>query len=405
MAVVAPLPELDTGSLPAPRRSRGASSAQRLLLDIAARAALPLVPATAIDLVHRGDHHFDRVLEVVARARQRVDVEMYQIRRDPIGWQLCSALSAAARRGVRVRLLADRFGCARVGDWLPMLAVDGVAMRWYRPFRPWRWPLARTHRKLVVVDAEVASIGGLNFAAEFSEQHVGARAWRDVGVWLRGPVVALLGQQFGWAWRRESAGDVAEPEIGSGGGVLDLGSGRVCALAGGLDGRTGNAETTFAMLHCARHEVLLATPYFIPEARLREALCQAARRGVRVVVAVPRLNDIACFKQASRFFYQRLLTAGVQVWERRDRMVHAKVAVVDGQVAAVGSMNLNRQSLHGNSETLLLTSSPRAVRDIHSLIEVEAAAASEAIAPPVWARRPDRRRLAELAAAPVSLVF
>ncbi len=375
------------------------TGAQRRLMAVAARGGLRLAQARRLELVHHADRHFDRIIDVCRTAEREICVEMYQIRRDPVGRRITNALASAAGRGVAVRLLVDPAGSSRVADWLPVLADHGVDVRWYSPWRPWNDPLRRTHRKLIIVDGRTASVGGINLAAEFSEQLCGRRAWRDVGLWTEGPVVGVLRRQFEVAWTGEGGG-VPGPLL-----EVDRGADELVAIAGGRDGRTGHGAAYLALAREARRELLLATPYFIPDRPFRRALSAAARRGVRVVVVVPRLCDIAWFKHAGRRLYGGLLDAGVEIRERSDRMVHAKVGVVDGCIAAIGSVNLNRRSFHGNAETLVLTHQPKAVRDIHDLITTEAGAAVESLNPIRWLRHPDRRRWAELAAAPIGLLF
>jgi len=377
----------------------GPSEGAWQLLEIAARGGLQLAQATRLELLHRGDDHIGRLVRECDHAEREICMEMYQFRRDPVGRRVASALASAAGRGVSVRLLVDPVGSSRIGDWLPELRRHGVDARWYCPWRPWNHPLRRTHRKLAVFDGRTATVGGINMAAEFSERLRGARAWRDVGLWAGGPVASVLRRQFEGAWQGEGrgpTGPLVEAHRGADGLV---------AVAGGRDGRSGHADAYIALADAARRELLLATPYFIPDRPFRRSLVRAAARGVRVVVVVPRLCDISWFKHAGRRLYGGLLAAGVEIWERADRMVHAKVAVADGVLAAVGSANLNRRSFRGNAETLLLTPDPRVVTEIRHLIAVEAGAAAEPLSALGWRAHPDRRRWAELAAAPVGLVF
>lgn len=382
---------------PSPIRRRPSPGLQ-LMLRIADDAGLELARTERAELLHSGDAHFDRLFEEIRGARQEVSVEMYQIRPDAVGLAACRILSEAARRGVHVRLLADPVGCGHARDAVAGLVDEGVDLRWYNPMRPWNHPLKRTHRKLVVVDGRVASIGGINLAAEFSRRAIGDRAWRDVGFWFEGPAALRFRDQFEGAWRAN--GGRPGPEM-----PRTEGYGPLCALSGGVDGRTGHAEAYLALLRNAQHEVLLATPYFIPDRTLRDSMVAAVSRGVRVIVVVPRLSDIGWFKHAGRRLYHRLLTAGVEIRERCDRMVHAKVGTVDGRVAVLGSTNLNRQSFFGNAETLLVTHEPSIVHEVHALVMDEAAHATEILHNPDWLRHPDRRRLAEIAATPVSLIF
>jgi cardiolipin synthase len=375
------------------------SRGQRRLMEVAARGGLQLAQALGLELCHRGDDHFDRVVAECDAARREICLEMYQIRRDAVGRRIATALVRAAARGVSVRVLIDPMGSSKIKDWLPVLRRRGVDIRWYSPWRPWNHPFRRTHRKLAIFDGRVATIGGINLAAEFSEAIRGEHAWRDVGLWTSGPVVGIFRQQFEAAWTGEGRG-AAGPMVEVRRGVDSL-----VAVAGGRDGRQGHGAAYIAFVDAARSELLLATPYFIPHQPFRQALIRAAQRGVRVVVVVPRLCDISWFKHAGRRLYGGLLTAGVEIWERNDRMVHAKIGVMDGCLAAIGSANLNRRSFEGNAETLVLTPAPRAVREISDLITIEARAAAEPLSPVRWNDHPDRRRWAEIASAPVGLVF
>jgi len=373
-------------------------AAAALLHRVARLANLELTTARDLCLLHRGDEHFAALGEAIAMARREVAVEMYQIRPDPVGWALCSSLANAAARGVTVRLLLDPFGSRRVAGWLTALRSHGVDVRWFNDWRPWRHPLRRTHRKVIVIDGRLASVGGVNLAAEFSEHHAGDAAWRDVALWLGGAAAWALRQQFDLAWRAQ--GGSAGPPL-----EVPAASGAPCAVSGSDAARANHGAAYVALARAARRELLLATPYFLPDRRLREALIDAARRAVRVVVVVPRHSDLAWFKHGSRRRYQALLDAGVEVWERCDRMVHAKVGVADGMVAAIGSTNLNRLSFNRNSETLLLTGHPPVVDGVRSMIVDESARTAERLRSHSWPTHPDRRRLAELASASIGLLF
>jgi cardiolipin synthase len=393
-------PRRDAAAVPAPTFLRftggdawsgDRDSARRRLLEIADMAALDLAHARRLEMLHSGDEHFDRLVAAIEGAEREICLEMYQIRPDPVGWRVASALTRAAARGVEVRLLLDRFGSSGVANWLEAFSAHGVAVRWYNPWRPWANPFHRTHRKLVVVDGHLASVGGINLAAEFSEALAGDRAWRDVGLWLEGPAAWCLRRQFDRSWEA-NGGSPGRPVL-----VPD-GSGTLCALAAPRPGRANQAAAYRALASTARRELLLATPYFLPDRTFRRQLVAAAHRGVAVTVVVPRHSDIWWFKHGARRRYQELMRAGIAVWERCDRMVHAKVAVADGMVAAVGSTNLNRLSFHGNSETLLLTTEPRVVEQLRTLIAVESREVAERLCDRSWPAHPDRRPWAELAA-------
>jgi cardiolipin synthase len=371
------------------------TASQRLLLEVAHAARLELVQARHLRLVHSGHDHFSRIIAGIEGAEREVCIEIYQIRRDPVGWKICAALAEAASRGVRVRLLLDSFGSSAISSWLEILSDYGVEVRWYSPWRLWTNPFKRTHRKLVVIDGRQASLGGINFAAEFSEVLAGDESWRDVGLWFEGPAAWAVRKQFDVAWLANGGGY---------GPTLDvpLGSGNLVALAGPRGSKARPARAYLALAAAARRELVLATPYFLPEPDLRDALTSAAARGVRVRVVVPRHSDIWWFKHGARRHFAALLEGGVEIWERCDRMVHAKVAVADRCLAAVGSTNLNRLSFRRNSETLLLTTDPTVVDEVRALMVDEARNSADRLDPSSWRRHPERQPLAELAAAPVA---
>ena len=373
----------------------GSDAACRRLLEIANEADLDLVHTRSVDLLHRGDEHFARVVRSIEVASREICIEMYQTRPDPVGWRICSALADAASRGVQVRLLLDRFGSSSISGWLTTLRRFGVAVQWYRPWRPWSNPFHRTHRKLVVIDGLVASIGGINFAAEFSETLSGKSTWRDVALWGEGRAAWTLRRQFDAAWRASGGGHGSPVEV-------PRGSGTLCALSGPKETGARQAAAYLALTNTAREELALATPYFLPDRSMTMALLHAARRGVRVLVVVPRHNDIWLFKHGARRRFRRLLDAGVAIWERCDRMVHAKVAVADSMVAALGSTNLNRLSFHGNSETLMLTAEAKIVSQVRELIVNESAMTADRLSSRSWVDHSDRRLFAEFAAQPLA---
>ncbi|HVN75923.1 MAG TPA: phospholipase D-like domain-containing protein [Thermoanaerobaculaceae bacterium] len=388
----------DETSAVRPARVRRPPADDDLLEGIAGRLGLPVAGAVFFDVLHRGDDHYAKLLDAIAGAGREVAIEMYQIRPDDVGVTVAAALVRAAARGVRVRLLADAWGSSRFAGWLDVLRAAGAEARWYRPWRPWNNPLRRTHRKLIVIDGAVASIGGMNLGCEFSESLSRGRSWCDVSVWLGGPVVDLLAAQFEATWTGCRSVPAAAARMGGG-------ERSRCAVAGGACGSSGHADAYRALADSASRELLIATPYFIPDAGFRTRLVAAVGRGVRVTVVVPRSPDIPPFKHAARRLFQGLLDAGVRIAERRDRMVHAKVVVVDRLVAAVGSTNVNRLSFYCNSEATILTDDRRVVDHMTAFIVDESCPRAEFLTRSSWTTHPARRKFAEFLAAPVSALF
>ena len=364
--------------------------------QVANCADMAMTSMERLDLVESGDAHYRRLADEVRRARREIALEMYQIRADEVGGALAVELARAAQRGVRVRLLADSFGSARAARLLGALKPGGVEVCWYNPYLLGR----RTHRKLIVIDGRLVALGGMNTGCEFSERRSGADAWRDLMAWFEGEAVGVLEAQLHTAWER-CGGSPGADQVA----VYRNAEAIPCAVAGGEAGHQGHGAAYAAVVDSASEELLLANPYFVPPRFLEERLIAARRRGVRVVIAIPRRSDVPLFKHAGRRRYTRLLDAGVEIWERCDKMVHAKVVAVDRILAGIGSVNLNRRSLLSNSETFLLTPEPGVVARVRRLVLGEAAGSSEALDARAWRRHTDRLHWAEVLAAPLAALL
>jgi cardiolipin synthase len=294
------------------------------------------------------------MLDAVADARERVHLETYILRTDATGRRFVDGLAARARRGVAVRLLFDALGSRGLDPAvLHGLRRAGGEVVAFNPLRPplLRWlPRRRDHRKILTVDGRVGFTGGLNLGDEYAGGE-GAPPWRDTHLRLRGPVVRDLDAVFLESWFRADGPDVAWHEL-LGRTPRRAGSVR-CALLpdGPVYRRRRTRDLVLAGLLAARRRVCFASPYFAPGPALLEALADAARRGVQVDLLVAGdPTDHPTLRRAARALFPPLLAAGLQIHEYEGAMMHAKVAVFDGAWAAVGTANLDRQSLRHSYE-------------------------------------------------------
>jgi cardiolipin synthase len=339
-----------------------------------------------VRLFRSGDAYFDALVERIDAATEDVVLEAYIFCNDAAGQKISGALLRAAARGVRVRVITDGIGTARLplfDDWL----ANGVEHRIYNPHLFGRFGFSRTHRKLAVVDGQYAYCGGINIVDDFDNN--GTRLphprW-DFAVELRGPVVADVRQAFEWQWRRIRLGHRpieslqpardAPPEPGGvsrlrlqrrqRGDLMAAGVPCVAFVArDNLVNRRAIERAYLTAIGQAKTEVLLANPYFMPGRRLRRALTQAARRGVDVRLIIGR-KEFAALDYAVPFLYRALLKAGVKIAEFEKTMLHGKVAVVDSNWGTVGSSNLDALSLLLNNEAnvvLVLHDEIQALRD------------------------------------------
>jgi len=348
--------------------------------------AVHLRPRHRLHLLQGADELFAAVVHAIDRSHTEVRLETYIYAFDRQGEALALALERAALRGVAVYVVVDGIGTpAPPMQWLSRLSAAGVQWHRFSPlgyfdvFFPVRW--RRLHRKLCVVDGRVAFCGGINVIDDFSDPHYGhlESPRLDFAVQVHGPLVhdaQALMQRFWmrlefalqletrqWTaarrhWRLALAPATAPAALP----LVQEPPANVAAalvLRDNLRNRSRIERAYRQAIGQARHEVLIANAYFMPGRKLRSALEHAARRGVRVIVLLQGRYEYFMQFHGARAVYGSLLAAGVQIHEYQSGFLHAKVAVIDGLWATVGSSNLDPLSL------LLAREANVVVRDAH----------------------------------------
>jgi cardiolipin synthase len=310
----------------------------------------------AIQLFETGADYFATLIQRIDAAQREIIFETYIFCDDAAGRPVAEALARAARRGVRTRLITDGIGTARLALFDELIEA-GVEHRIYNPHLFGRFGFSRTHRKLVAVDGAVGYVGGINIVDDLfaGGRRLELPRW-DFAVEICGPLVADLLAAFDSQWRRiAGAGGPRLPRLPLP-AHRDNATGHSHGLAQAAFVARDNIKNRRAIekayLHAigqARHEVLLANPYFMPGRKLRRALTGAARRGIEVRLLIGRKEFVA-LDYAVPFLYRSLLNAGVRIAEYDKTLLHGKVAVVDGNWATVGSSNLDALSLLLNHE-------------------------------------------------------
>ncbi len=280
-------------------------------------------------------------------ARETIDLCTFIFADDAVGRALLQRLEAKARAGVRVRLLLDGAGSLRLPNRrLRPLIQAGGEVAWFMPVlaRPGRAPAnLRNHRKLVLTDGRRAWTGGRNLGAPY----LTAGGWIDLSFTLEGPAVALYRQMFEADWAFATARTAPTEEVPP----PAPGASRIRLLPSGPDVEDDPLHALLVTA-CfeARRRILVATPYYVPDDSLQEALCLAARRGLEVDLIVPRRTDHPLVDYARRRYLRELHTAGARVWLLPGPMMHAKALVWDRTLATCGSANLDVRSLFINFE-------------------------------------------------------
>ena len=298
-----------------------------------------------------GQSLLEAKLRAIDAARSSVCLETFIFRDSDVGHRFRSALAAAARRGVRVRLIVDAVGSFGLGrDYFDELVAAGGAMRWFNELRLASFSF-RDHRKLLVVDDTQAFVGGCNIAPEYDGDGITA-GWRDGGVSVRGPVAAVLAAEFDRQWERASGQHWTFPHGGMRQRAPAGGGREVEALfiKPGF-GRNPLRDALWQDLATAK-DVAITAAYFLPPHRLRHRLAQAVARGARVRLLLAGKSDVRLMQLASRSLYRRLVQKGIELWEYQPQVLHAKLIVVD-DIVFVGSSNLDPRSLRINFEIML----------------------------------------------------
>jgi cardiolipin synthase A/B len=313
-----------------------------------------------VTLLECGGEFFPALLLAVNQAQREIYLETYIFQHDPQGWQVAHSLAQAAQRGLQVRLTTDGYGSGDLHERVrSVLQTAGVELQVFRPLRRLSimnlQRLRRLHRKLAVIDGEIAFVGGINIQDDFIDPAHGPmeHARFDYAVRLRGPIVAPIHVAATRLWWQtclvnrpvnQARSMFALPEYVSS-IVTPVGQVRArFVLRDNFRFRNRIESAYLKAIYKARREVLIANAYFFPGLRFRRALLDAAARGVRIRLVLQGRTEYFLQHFAAHALYEELLLAGVEIIEYHRSFLHAKVAVIDDW-STVGSSNIDPFSL------------------------------------------------------------
>lgn len=358
--------------------------------------ALEFKDGNRLTLLETGQAYFPALEAAILGATREIFLETYIFQDDRVGRDIAAALRVAALAGIQVRVLVDGFGSAGfVATLMPELQAAGVEVMVYRQeferFALRRHRLRRLHRKLAVVDGRIAFVGGINLIDDF-DAHCPDHPRHDYAVQVEGPLLAPILDSMEGLWRRVRWARLRRrprplPELVA--ETTPAGASRAAfVIRDNLRHRRDIEDAYLEAIHRARREVLIANAYFLPGWRFRQALVEAAARGVRVTLLLQGRPEYWLQHYASRALYPHLLASGVRLFEYRRSFLHAKVAVVDEAWATVGSSNIDPFSLLLAREANVVVTDRAFADDLRQRLALAIEEGATELCTTDWHRRP-----------------
>ena len=423
-------------------------------------AGTPMIVGNRTTLFADGESTYAAMFKAIDSARDHINIETYIIEDDEIGRKFSLALIEKRKQGVQVALIYDSIGSISTPkEFFQRLNEAGIKTLEFNPVNPLQlkkgWELnQRDHRKLMIIDGQTAFLGGINISSVYSsgsagrlihrmpvalnKPSVGVAAaklstrnettnetdneasnrdsnknstqdsnkqtesktktpWRDTHLMVEGPVVAEFQKNFMESWRKQHGEALPDKQYFP--APVQKGKEAVRAIASSSDEEGGGQmyNTLVSAINSAETSVRLTNAYFAPDEHIMAALAEAVSRGVDVSIILPSKTDSSLIFHAGRSYYAALLKSGIKVYERRDALLHAKTALIDGVWSTIGSTNLDWRSFLHNDEINAVVLSPEFGKQMHALFQKDLAASTE-ITRESWAARSLLLRIKEQAA-------
>ncbi|WP_071459130.1 cardiolipin synthase [Bacillus massilinigeriensis] len=318
----------------------------------------PITIGSCSTVLRNGEETFADIMDRIEKAENFIHIEYYIFRSDRLGRLMIERLISKAKEGVEVLFIYDAAGSLKFHS-KDTKKMEESGIRVY-PFSPLKYGFFnqkfnfRNHRKIIIIDGEVGFVGGLNVGMEYLGLDENIGYWRDTHLLLEGEAVYSLHNVFLLDWEYVSGEKVMESHRADKERSVvpdDLQDGAIQVVASGPDTQQGiMSDLYFTLMSCAKQSIWIATPYFIPDEAIRTALRTAAAKGIQVRVLVPEKNDSFLTQYASESYFSELLRYGVEIYSYKKGFLHQKVVIVDGNLASVGTANMDMRSFHLNFE-------------------------------------------------------
>ncbi|MBC3919988.1 cardiolipin synthase [Undibacterium sp. CY18W] len=337
--------------------------------DQAAQAVLeesvtgsPLISGNQVTLLFDGPQTMAAMMDAIKKAKSHIHLETYIFDQDELGTAFSDLLIAQQQAGIQVSIIYDSVGTIGTPQsFFDKMQAAGIQMLAFNPVNPtklngpWR-PNRRDHRKILIVDGEVAFTGGVNISASYANSSLfrsknkdqAAVGWRDTHIKIEGPAVAAIQWVFLDTWT--NAGDAPLPEKSYFPPLQNRGNKMVRVLASEPEGNPAIYKAYMLAIQEASTSIHITSAYFVPDAQILKALIAAAKRGVDVKIIMPGVTDSGLVFHAGQSFYTEMLEAGIKIYELQIAVLHAKTAVIDQVWSTVGSTNIDTRSFLHNKE-------------------------------------------------------
>ena len=366
----------------------------------------PLTKGNKVTLLVDGPATYAAMFKTIQDARDHINLETFIIEDDDVGRKFADLLLQKQAEGVQVNLIFDSVGSYSTPTaFFQRLRDGGIQVVEFNPVNPFKahghWLLAHPdHRKILIIDGKVAIAGGINISSVYSSRLSGRREvegaplpWRDTDVQIEGPAVAEFQKLFLDTWQKQKGPKLSErnyfPDLKEEGNALV----RVVGSTPGQSNRITFIVYVSAITF-AEHSVHLTNAYFIPDDQILYAFTDAAKRGVDVKIILPSTSDSSLALHAMRYNYSELLKSGVKLFERRNALLHAKTAVIDGVWSTVGSTNMDFWSLLSDDEVNAVILSREFAIEMEKMFARDLAE-SDQIQWEEWKKRPLFQRISE----------
>ena len=332
---------------------------------------LPFTVGNKLELLIDGQQTFGEMLDAIAQAQNYILLQSYIINNDRVGNEFKQALIAKAKQGVSISLLYDKIGSYRLPrTYLKSLDQNGIKVIGFGSTKGKgnRFQLNfRNHRKILIVDGKTAFMGGLNIGDEYLGKNPHLGSWRDTHLKIRGPAVQCLQSSFlgDWYWVTQKIPQVswqvqAEREQNQ----------TVLVLPTGPADQLQNCSLFFlSLIERSQNRLWIASPYFVPDDSILNALKLAAMRGVDVRIILPNRADHLTVYLCSFSYYTELQAVGIKLCRYRSGFMHQKIILVDRDIAGVGTVNLDNRSFFLNFEVMTFSIDGHFIQSIETMLQ------------------------------------